>query len=107
MAVSEVKRRAYTVWDLVLYLVSLIAVATFMGHFWWPDSVVGQMLWAISAEFAIFSIYSGIIRTAEPRDTIIKKAMANAALLIGCLVVAGLTVSAVWLFLPLLIENPP
>ena len=93
--------RAYTFWDVALYVFSIIAISTFMCHFWWPNTVAGYILWAIAGSFAIFSIYSGIIRKAGIQEEGIKKGMASAAAVIGCLVLLGLTVSAVWLIVPL------
>ena len=42
------------------YIVSAVAIATYMFHFWStpPTSVA---LWSIAGACAIFSIYSGII----------------------------------------------
>jgi len=99
--VSEVKARAYRLWDEAIYVFSIIAVTTFMGQFWWPDTTAGYVLWAVSGAFAILSIYSGLIRRAEIREEGTRKGMVTAAAVIGVIVLLGLTASAVWLIIPL------
>ena len=95
------KARAYRLWDEAIYMFSIIAVITFMGQLWWPDTTAGYVLWGVSGAFAILSIYSGLIRRAEIQEEGTRKGMATAAAVIGCLVLLGLTVSAVWLIVPL------
>jgi len=100
----EVEMRAGCIgfiWDVAAYVASSIAVSTFMCHFWWPDTFTGHVLWGVSGGFAIFSIYGGIIRRADIQQEGIKKGMATAAAVIGCLVLLGLAVSAAWLIIPL------
>ncbi len=89
------------IWDVAAYVASSIAVSTFMCHFWWPDAFTGHVLWGVSGGFAIFSIYSGIIRRADIQEEGVKKGMATAAAVIGCLVLLGLAMSAAWLIIPL------
>jgi hypothetical protein len=93
--------KVYTLWDNLIYIFSIIAIGTFMCHFWWPATNTGYALWAVSGAFAIMSIYSGIIRRAEIQEEDRRKGMANAAAVIGCLVLLGLTMSAVWLIVPM------
>ena len=86
-------------WALASYIVSCIAIATYMAHFWGP---VGNILWVISGVCAIFCIYSGIIhrqvitvtdaRSAQIRGLLV------AGIVIGCLVLLGLTLSAIFMF---------
>ena len=80
------------------YILSIIAAALFMAHFWWA-APVWYALWPITGFCAIGSIYSGIISRAAATDNG-KKAMATTAAVIGCLVLLGLTVSAVFIFVP-------
>ncbi|MCK4362466.1 MAG: hypothetical protein KAW13_04200 [Dehalococcoidia bacterium] len=101
MEASDVKMKAYTLWDNAIYLFSVISIATFMGHFWWPATNTGYALWSVSGAFAILSLYSGIIRRAEIQEEGSRKGMASAAAVIGCLVLLGLTFSAVWLIVPI------
>lgn len=98
--------RACTRCDIVLHISSLIAVATFMAHFWglvWqPGTVAGYVyvLWGVAGACAVFSIYSGMIRSARSEEEGARKGIPIAAAVIGCLVLLGLTMSAVWLIVP-------
>jgi len=83
------------------YMFSVIAISTFMCHFWWPDTTTGYALWGVAGAFAILSVYSGIIRRDEIQEENRSKGMASAAAVIGCLVLLGLTMSAVWLIVPI------
>jgi len=56
------------VWDVAAYVASFIAISTFMCHFWWPEAFTGHMLWGVSGGFAIFSIYTGIIRRTDIQE---------------------------------------
>jgi hypothetical protein len=100
---NEVKMRAYTFWDIAVYACSVVAIWTFMFHFWWPLSVASYVLWGVSGAFAIFSVYGGIIRRSEIQEEGIRKGYATAAAVLGCLILLGLTVSAVLLLVPLLL----
>lgn len=95
----ETKTAAF--WGVWAYVASVIAIGTFMSHFWWSLSVASYVLWGISGAFAIMSIYGGIITRATITEENHRKGMATAAAVIGCLVLLGLTISAVMLLVPL------
>ena len=88
-------------WTIAVYAVSAVGIALFMGHFWHSNSVAGNVLWGIAGACAIFSIYGGIIgrSTAESE---LGKASLLAATVIGCLILLGVTLSAIFLFVPAL-----
>lgn len=102
----------YRIWDLLIYAFSVISVTTFMFHFWVIDmsnfGISGAdplssvyPLWGIAGAFAIFSVFSGIIRRAEVRDNPMQRGMVTAAAVVGCIVLLGLTISATMLIVPL------
>lgn len=102
---GDTKERAYTTGDIVIYASSVIAIWTFMFHFWWPHSVASFALWGIAGAFAIFSIFGGIVRRHTVAEGGTSRGLATAAAVVGCLVILGLTVSAVTIFVPMLIAN--
>ncbi len=100
METGEVATMSATIWTIVLYIASIIAIGTFMCHFWWPLSLTSYVLWVVSGFFAIFSIYGGIIQRSRIAAGT-KRGIANAAAVIGCLILLGLTVSAVMILVPI------
>jgi hypothetical protein len=109
---SETKPKVYQIWDVAIYAFSIIAVVTFMSHFWFIDTQSFSstnedplrfmyVLWGISGAFAVLSIYGGIVRRSEITDDPTKRGMATAAAVVGCLVLLGLAVSATFLIVPL------
>ena len=84
---------------MVPYTASIIALVAYMLHFWWPDSIAANILWPVAGFFAIFSIYGGIIARSHAESEH-KKAMLTATAVVGCLVVLGLTLSAIFLLVP-------
>ena len=110
--INVTKPKVHQIWDVVTYAFSIIAVVTFMSHFWFIDAKSFStttedplrfmyVLWGISGAFAVLSIYGGIVRRSEITDDPTKKGMATAAAVIGCLVLLGLAVSATYLIVPL------
>jgi hypothetical protein len=85
--------------EYVAYIFSCIAIATFMAHFWSYNCVSGEVLWGVAGGCAIASIYSGIISRMFIEDKA-AKGMATAAVVIGCLVLLGITLSGIFLFVP-------
>jgi len=83
---------------MVVYILSSIGIATYMAHFW-HSHPASTVLWIISGVCAISSIYGGVIARAITESEH-KKAMLTAATVIGCLVLLGLTLSAIFLFVP-------
>ena len=83
---------------MAVYIVSIVGVAVFMSHFWY-GTLVGTILWLIAGVCAIFSIYGGIIARSHVEDGL-RKSWLLAATVLGCLVLLGLTLSAIFLFVP-------
>ena len=83
---------------IAVYILSCIGIATYMAHFWYvhPTSTA---LWITASVFAIYSVYAGIIGRARAEDER-GKAILMAVTVIGCLVLLGLTLSAIFLFVP-------
>jgi hypothetical protein len=84
---------------IATHAVGLVGISLFVAHFWYSGSIVGIPLWGSAATCAGFSIYAGII--GHPQDkSELGKAHLKAATVIGCLMLLGLTISAVFLFVP-------
>ena len=81
------------------YILSIVGVAAFMSHFWWPTFWGGAVAWPIAGACAIASIYGGIIGRSQEENTV-HKAVLMAAAVIGGLVLLGITLSAIFLFVP-------
>ncbi|GAG19290.1 unnamed protein product, partial [marine sediment metagenome] len=84
---------------IVTYAVSIVGVSSFIAHFWHVGSIVAIILWGITAVFAAFSIYGGIIGLSQDKSEL-GKAYLKAATVTGCLMLLGLTISAVFLLVP-------
>ncbi|MDH5695162.1 MAG: hypothetical protein OEZ00_00930 [Dehalococcoidia bacterium] len=84
---------------IVTYTVSLVGISLFVAHFWHLGSIVGVILWGIAVTCAIFSIYGGIIGHSQDKSEL-GKAYLKAATVMGCLMLLGLTISAVFLLVP-------
>ena len=87
------------------FTASVVGVTLFMAHFWSPISIGAGVLWPIAGLCAIFSIYGGIIGRAYAKTEQLK-AHITAAAVIGCLVLLGLSLSAIFIFVPYLISVP-
>ena len=98
---EEKKTRAFGWWGIAVSICSVIAIVTFMCHFWWPLSMVSIALWGVSGAFAIFSVYGGIIERSRVEEAGTRKGRATAAAVIGCLILLGLTWSAVLILVPI------
>jgi len=83
---------------VLAYVLSSIGIATYMAHFWqsYPASAV---LWIISSVCAIWCIYGGIVGRARAENER-GKAILTAVSIIGGLIFLGLTLSAIFLFVP-------
>jgi len=84
--------------SIAVYVVSIIGVSVFMSHFW-QSAPTSTVLWIISGVCAIFSIYGGIIARSHVEDEL-RKSWLLAATVLSCLVLLGLTLSAIFLFVP-------
>ena len=80
------------------HLFSIIAIVTYLAHFWCqvPASIA---LWAVSATTAIASIHFGMIVRGQIADNT-KRWMPNSAIIIGCIILLGVTLSAILLLVP-------
>ena len=83
------------------FIVSIIGIGTYLYHLWIapPAAIV---LWSISTACAIYCIYSGIINrhliTASDADSAAMRGMLTASVLMSCLILLGITLSAIFLF---------
>ena len=86
---------------IATYAVSLVGVSIFVSHFWYLGSIsmLSYILWGTAIICAIFSIYGGIIGHSQDKS-VLGKAYLKVATVIGCLMLLGLTISAVFLFIP-------
>ena len=87
---------------VITFTASVLGVSLFMAHFWSPISIGASILWPIAGLCAIFSIYGGIISRALA-DNPVHDAHLTAAVVIGILVLLGLSLSAIFIFVPYLI----
>ncbi len=88
--------------DVGVYISSVVAVVTFMCHFWWsPLGTTSLALWSVSGAFAILSAYGGIIERSRVEEAGIRKGRATAAAVIGCVILLGLALSATMYMAPL------
>ncbi len=98
---EETRPRAYGLWDVAIYLSSVVAIVTFILHFWWITTNVSLALWFVAAAFAVFSIYGGVIERSRVEQSGTRKGRSTAAAIIGVVVLIGLTWSATLLLVPL------
>lgn len=97
---EEPRGRSFGVWDVLIYFASVIAVVTFMLHFWWPLSTLSLVLWFVAGGFAILSTYGGVIERSRIADAT-RKGRATASAVIGVVVLIGLAWSATLILVPL------
>jgi len=98
---EETKPRAYGLWDVSIYMSSVVSIVTFILHFWWMTSTVSLVLWFVSAAFAVFSVYGGVVERSRVEQSGTRKGRSTAAAVIGVVVLIGLTWSATLLLVPL------
>ena len=84
---------------IATYIVSMVGLAMFMSHFWWPAFWGVYVAWPIAGFCAIFSIYGGIIGRSQTENAVHKAGLLAVAI-IGGLILLGLTLSAIFLFAP-------
>ena len=98
---EETKPRAYGLWDVGIYMSSVVSIVTFILHFWWITTTVSLALWFVAAAFAVFSVYGGLIERSRVEQSGTRKGRATAAAVVGVVVLIGLTWSATLLLVPL------
>lgn len=91
---------SFGIWDVIIYLSSLVAVVTFMLHFWWAADTVSLALWFVAGGFAVLSVYGGVIERSRAEEGT-RRGRAIAAAVIGVVVLLGLAWSATGLLVPL------
>ena len=78
------------------HIISVIAIATYLAHFWvqWPAWLA---LWVTSAVLAISSIHYGMMVREQSTDKT-RRWMPISAIIIGCVILLGVTLSAIFLW---------
>ena len=91
--------------SLATYIVSIVGLGLFMSHFWWAASnspiaeIAAAASWSIAGACAIFCLYAGIIGRAQVEDRV-HRAMLTACAVVGGIILLGVTLSAIFLFVP-------
>jgi hypothetical protein len=80
------------------HIISVVAIVTYLAHFW-IQPPAGIALWAVSATFAIASIHFGMMARGQSTDKT-KRWMPDSAVIIGCIILLGVTLSAIFLLAP-------
>jgi len=80
------------------FIVSIVGLGLFWNHFWqsYPTSAV---LWSLACASGIYCLYAGIIHRSEVENTT-HKAILLAVTVIGGIMLLGVTLSAIFLFVP-------
>ena len=84
---------------LAIYVLSIVGMGFFMSHFWWPTFWGGAVAWPIAGACAISCIYGGIIGRSQEGNPV-HKAILLAAAVIGGIILLGITLSAIFIFVP-------
>ena len=80
------------------HIISVVAIVTYLAHFW-VQSPAGIALWAVSAVSAVASIHLGMITRGQSTDKT-RRWMLDSAIIIGCIILLGVTLSAIFLLAP-------
>ena len=80
------------------HIISIIAIVTYLAHFW-VQPPTGIALWAVSAISAVSSIHFGMIVRGQSTDKA-RRWMPDSAVIIGCIILLGVTLSAIFLLVP-------
>jgi len=75
--------------NLIAYILSVVAICTYMSHFWWAGAA-SFVLWGIAGACAIGSIYHSISVRGKTEEA--TKWMLDAAFVLGCIVLIGLAI---------------
>lgn len=84
--------------NLIAYILSIVGIATYMCHFWWPGTIVSSVFWSIAGACAIASIYHSLSVRGKTEEA--TKWMLDVAFVLGCIVLIGLAISASVLLVP-------
>ena len=84
--------------ELRPHIISIIAIVTYLVHFWvqLPASIA---LWAVAAVSAVASIHHGMIVREQTADKT-RRWMPDSAIIIGFIILVGVTLSAIFLLIP-------
>ena len=77
---------------------SVVAICTYMPHFWYAGTMAGSVLWGIAGACAIASIYYTLAARGKTEEA--TKWMLHAAFVFGCIVLIGLAINASFLLVP-------
>ncbi len=80
------------------HIFSVVAIVTYLAHFW-VQPPAGIALWAVSAVSAVASIHLGMIARGQSTDKA-RRWMPDSAVIIGCIILLGVTLSAIFLLVP-------
>ena len=80
------------------HIISIVAIVTYLAHFWFQPPA-GMALWAVSAVSAISSIHFGMMVREQSADKS-RRWMPISAIIIGCIILLGVTLSAIFLLAP-------
>ena len=83
---------------VIYYILSAIGIGTYMSHFWQVHPV-STILWIIASICGIACIYGGIIGHST-NENAISRSWLLATAVIGSLILLGLTLSAIFIFVP-------
>ena len=84
--------------ELRPHIISVIAIVTYLAHFWCPVPA-SIALWAVSAASAVASIHHGMIAREQATDKT-RRWMPDSAIIIGFIILVGVTLSAIFLLIP-------
>ena len=84
--------------NLIVHIVSMVAIILCMVQFWCAGLVAGIVLWGIAAACAIYSLHESTRLRGKAEEA--KKWMLNLAFVIACIVLVGLAISASVLLAP-------
>ena len=84
--------------NLIAFILSVVAIGTYMSHFWLAGTIAGSVLWGIAGACAITSIYHSLDVRGKTEEA--TKCMLHAAFVFGCIVLIGLAMSASVLLVP-------
>jgi len=83
---------------LAPFIVSIVGIGFFMNHFW-QSGISASVLWSLAGASAIYCLYSGIIHRSMVENPH-QRGMLMAATVIGGIILLGITLSAIFVFVP-------
>ena len=77
--------------NLIVHIVSIVAIVFCMLQFWSAGTVAGIVDWGIAAVCAIYSLHESVRLREKSEEA--KKWMLNLAFVLGCIVLISLAIS--------------